>query len=70
MEETEGANPTSASPKGQGERPSWILREDARARRENRADQAQGYHYLWTVIFYLVGPALVALGALLWRLVR
>ena len=70
MEETEGANPTSASPKGQGERPSWIAREDARARRENGLDQAQGYHFVWIAIFYLVGPALVALGALLWRLVQ
>ena len=70
MEEAEGANPTSPSTNGQGERPSWVAREDARARHGNRADHAQGYHYLWTAIFYLVGPALVALGALLWRLVR
>lgn len=70
MERTERVNPTPASATGQDELPSWIAREDARARSDNRSDQAQGYNYLWNAIFYLAGPALIALGALLWRLVQ
>lgn len=49
--------------------PSWATKEDRRARREDGLDQRQGYGLVWTLIIHGLGPALVALGGLIWRLV-
>jgi hypothetical protein len=45
--------------------PVWAIREDELARREDRADQAQGRYYIWLVFFAALPPLL----ALAWRLV-
>jgi hypothetical protein len=44
--------------------PSWAVKEDNRARREDHADQSQGHYLVWVLIFAVVPP----LVALAWRL--
>ena len=45
--------------------PYWAVKEDDRLRREDRADPAEGYHYVWSVIFALLPPLVL----FAWRLV-
>ncbi|WAC60212.1 hypothetical protein [Brevundimonas sp. SL130] len=45
--------------------PSWSIKEDDRARQESRADQADGYYFVWVLIFAVLPP----LASFAWRLV-
>ena len=67
MDKSEGVDLSSVSGESQAATSSWITKEDDRARRENGIDQAQGHHFVWTLLLYLVLPAIVALGAFLLR---
>lgn len=67
MDEAEGADTSESSP-APAAVPSWAVNEDNRARREAALDQAQGYHFIWTLIIYGAAPVLIALGGLVWRL--
>lgn len=69
MDEAEGLGTSEASP-APAAIPSWAVKEDDRARREADLDQAQGLHFVWILIIYGAAPVLIALGGLVWRLLK
>lgn len=58
------ASPAPSSDDDQLTVPSWAYKEDQRARHEDHADGAEGYHFVWVLIFATLPP----LAALAWRL--
>ena len=65
MEASENGSHKAEVAGSQATAPAWAIKEDERARREDGADQAEGYHYLWSLII----AAVTALIAFAWRLV-
>ncbi|MFW2342063.1 hypothetical protein [Brevundimonas sp.] len=44
--------------------PAWAVKEDERAREEDRAEQSRGNHHLWTLAFVAIPPLI----GLVWKL--
>lgn len=70
MADAERDNVTFESSEGQPVLPSWVTKEDNRARSSNDLHEAQGHHYVWNVLIYIAAPVLIALGGFLWRLIK
>jgi hypothetical protein len=70
MADAERANVTLESGEGLPVLPSWVTKEDNRARSANDLNEAQGHRYVWILLIYIAAPVLIALGGFLWRLIK